>query len=72
MLIVLIAYPDYEATLGAFGLGTALGWTSPALPSLQNGTVLGAVDESTQSWIGSIAPVCTLLSVITIPYHNGC
>ncbi|CAG7831041.1 unnamed protein product [Allacma fusca] len=50
------------ATLGAFGLGTVAGWTSPALPSLQNGTTLGEVDPAIQSWIGSIAPIGACIS----------
>lgn len=45
------------ATLGALGLGTVLGYTSPALPDLKNSTTFGHLDEADHSWIGSVAPV---------------
>lgn len=45
------------ATLGALGLGTVLGYTSPALPDLKNSTTFSHLDETTHSWIGSVAPV---------------
>ena len=63
------------ANLGAFGLGTGLAWTSPALPFLtncnvggdivfpdgQNCTLPEAFSEETGSWIGSLFPVGAML-----------
>lgn len=46
------------ATLGAFSLGTSLGWTSPAGPAFNNGTYTGDVISSDeQSWIGALMPL---------------
>ena len=59
------------ANLGAFGLGTGLAWTSPALPALSNCNAGGLIEnpdwnnctlpvafsEETGSWIGSLFPV---------------
>ena len=58
------------ANLGAFGLGTGLAWTSPALPfltncneeyvpdsELNNCTLTKAFSEETGSWIGALFPV---------------
>ena len=61
--------------MGAFGLGTGLAWTSPALPFLtncnpggvipdfdgQNCTLPVAFSEETGSWIGSLFPVGAML-----------
>jgi len=58
------------ATLGAFGLGTVLSWTSPALPDLKSHSqTFSNLSEEEESWIGSIlnlgalfsAPVCGIL-----------
>ena len=63
------------ANLGAFGLGTGLAWTSPALPFLtncnpggvipdfdgQNCTLPEAFSEETGSWIASLFPVGAML-----------
>lgn len=45
------------ATLGALGLGTVAGYTSPALPDIKNSTAFSHLQDSDHSWIGSIAPV---------------
>lgn len=55
------------ATVGAFGLGTLLGWTSPGIPNLDetaNSTFnkLGVLSESDKSWIGSIIALGSMLS----------
>jgi len=43
------------ATVGAFGLGTVLAWSSPAIPDLREGdSKLGNITDSDESWIGSI------------------
>lgn len=46
------------ATLGAFSLGTSLGWTSPAGPAFDNGTYTGdVISADEQSWIGALMPL---------------
>ncbi|ODN03069.1 Facilitated trehalose transporter Tret1-2 [Orchesella cincta] len=50
------------ATLGALGLGTVLGYTSPALPDIKNSTMFSHLEESDHSWIGSIAPIGACVS----------
>jgi len=48
------------ATLGAFSLGSVLGWTSPSLPQLKEAGELMSANTTRvelQSWIGSSAPV---------------
>lgn len=48
----------YQATLGAFGLGSSLGWTSPAVSAFEDGSYLGRVISSEeQSWIESLMPL---------------
>ena len=55
------------ASIGAFGLGTSLAWTSPALPRMQDDLCLAdcdvpgiTVDEA--SWIGAMLPLGAVLS----------
>ena len=47
------------ATIGIFGLGTVLAWTSPALPEIEEKLPFGKepLSVETKSWIGSIAMV---------------
>ncbi|CAL8087068.1 unnamed protein product [Orchesella dallaii] len=59
------------ATVGAFGLGTVLGYTSPAMPDLKERIYNGTVDiepfsEETESWIGSIINLGALASAIVV------
>ncbi|CAG7650414.1 unnamed protein product, partial [Allacma fusca] len=54
--------PQYAAALtasiGAFGLGTALGWTSPALPNIEERGDFDSLkaDSDLATWIGAMAP----------------
>ena len=63
---------SFLANLGAFGLGTGLGWSSPALPFLsncnnENATIINnelnnctlpeAFSDETASWIGALFAV---------------
>ncbi|OXA62848.1 facilitated trehalose transporter Tret1-2 homolog [Folsomia candida] len=59
-----------SATVGAFGLGTVLAWTSPALESMQKESEeFKEISKESQSWVGAIltlgalfsAPVCGVL-----------
>ena len=55
------------ATLGAFVLGTALGWTSPALPKIQESECgdecdVSNISDADASWIGALMPVGAMLS----------
>ncbi len=48
--------PTLSATLGAFSLGCALAWTSPALPNLESSECedscdIDGIDEDRASWI---------------------
>ena len=56
-----------SASIGAFGLGTSLAWTSPSLPRLQDDLCLDqcdvpdiSVDEA--SWIGAMLPLGAIMS----------
>ena len=44
-------------TIGAFCLGTAIGYSSPALPDLRETKDLGDLTEEEESWIGAMVPV---------------
>jgi hypothetical protein len=47
------------ATVGAFGLGTVLAWTSPAIKSMrENSEEFRNVSDESESWVGSILAVC--------------
>ena len=51
------------ATIGAFVLGTGLGWTSPALPRIQDATeITHEVDDDEASWIGSLFAIGALVA----------
>ncbi|ODM88243.1 Facilitated trehalose transporter Tret1 [Orchesella cincta] len=59
------------SNIGAFGLGTTLGYTSPAVPDLKerilNGTVeIDMFSEGTESWIGSVFNLGAIASVIVV------
>jgi len=43
--------------MGAFGLGTALSWTSPGMPSLEESKSFYDLDDEAKSWIGAIVNV---------------
>ena len=47
------------ACIGAFGLGTVIGWSAPALPSIKMGGGLGGslLTKSDESWVGSLVNV---------------
>ncbi|OXA48676.1 Facilitated trehalose transporter Tret1 [Folsomia candida] len=48
-------YAATAATLGAFGLGTVLAWTSPGLPSMRKDSDdFRDISTGTESWIGAI------------------
>lgn len=56
-----------SATIGAFGLGTVLAWTSPGLPSLEKDSDdFKDMSDETKSWIGSILNVITTVTRLTI------
>jgi len=51
------AWPtSFSATVGVFAFGTALGWASPAVPSLEE-TQPFELSVQTKAWIGSIVVV---------------
>ncbi|CAG7643816.1 unnamed protein product [Allacma fusca] len=52
------------ATIGAFGLGTVLGWTSPALPSMaKSGDFPGFESDSDEAtWISALTPIGALVA----------
>jgi len=59
------------ATVGAFGLGTVLGYTSPALPNLKEAindtsTDIDPLGTETESWIGAIINLGALASAIVV------
>jgi MFS family permease len=60
------------ACLGAFALGTGLGWTSPALPYIagcKEGTDCDFFfDDDVGSWIGSLFTIGALLSSFVTGY----
>ena len=71
--------PIFSANLGAFGLGTGLGWSSPALPylsncneenatifdtELNNCTLPEAFDDETASWIGALFPIGAIFGAL--------
>jgi len=49
-------------TIGGFIMGTALGWTSPAGPMLENDQYGFHVTEENVSWIAAFMPLGALLS----------
>lgn len=53
--------PQYAAaaavTIGAFSLGNVLGWSSPALPSVEKSGHFPNLVTSDLSWIGSLITV---------------
>ncbi|XP_054258655.1 facilitated trehalose transporter Tret1-like [Macrosteles quadrilineatus] len=65
------------ATMCAFCAGTALAWTSPALPAIMpkdnetsiNGTLVITPEEG--SWVGSLLPVGALLGALPAGYFSN-
>ncbi len=48
----------FLATVGAFGLGTVLAWTSPALSSMrEKSDTFKDITTEEESWIGAILNV---------------
>ena len=58
-------------------LGTALGWTSPALPAVacpSEDLVKHCIDENESRWIGSLLPIGALIASQVALYfllYNG-
>ncbi|OXA48919.1 facilitated trehalose transporter Tret1 [Folsomia candida] len=62
-------YAAMAATIGAFGLGTVLAWTSPGLPSLEKDSDdFKDMSDETKSWIGSILNLGALLSAPVVGF----
>ena len=68
-----ICVSPLQATIGAFGLGNMLGWSSPALPHLVNcGNGIGqekcdlpvSFGDNENSWIGSTLTLGALAAAI--------
>jgi len=55
-------------TIGAFSLGNALGWSSPALYDLKESGQLGELTKDMESWIGSIVNLGGLVSGFVVGY----
>ena len=53
-------YP--EATIGAFVMGSGLGWSSPALPALSDPSRNHPLDEEEASWVGSLFAIGALIA----------
>lgn len=47
----------FIVTIGGFSLGNCLGYSSPALPNLQNSGDFPNLETSQLSWIGSLVTV---------------
>lgn len=60
--IIFTSY-SFPATIGAFAVGTALAWTSPALPQIESpgcevdGCDITTIDAADASWIGALMPL---------------
>ena len=54
--------------MGAFTLGNAIGWSSPATPALQEESrYKHFVDDNEKRWIGSLVNIgCLIASQVTI------
>ena len=53
-------------TIGAFVCGNGLGWTSPALPGIQE-QITHKVNDEEASWIGSLFTIgCFISSMVSI------
>lgn len=59
-----------SAWLGSVGMGTNLGYSSPAIPSLKQNTTDGGlnVDDNEESWIGSLMTVGALTGGLVAGY----
>ncbi|XP_071445142.1 facilitated trehalose transporter Tret1 isoform X2 [Hetaerina americana] len=64
--------PQYAAaltaTLGAFALGTALAWSSPAIPKLEKGEAGFEVTSAQSSWVGSLMTLGAAAIALPIGY----
>ena len=47
----------YTASIGGFSLGASLGWSSPALSSLQDRGDFGVLDGTEETWMASSVAV---------------
>jgi len=57
-------YAAVAATIGAFGMGTVLAWTSPALNSMRKEDEFRDMTKSEESWVGSLMPLGALVAAI--------
>lgn len=69
--VFVVCYKGFKvylsATLGSFGCGTALAWTAPALPFIDDSQCDGScdipnVDAEAASWIGALMPLGAVLA----------
>jgi len=57
-------YAAVAATIGAFGMGTVLAWTSPALKSMREEDAFTDMTKGQESWVGSLMPLGALVAAI--------
>ncbi|CAG7826804.1 unnamed protein product [Allacma fusca] len=50
------------ATIGAFGMGTVMAWSSPALPQVELSAKLGYPSDSDLSWVASLVPLAAVFA----------
>ena len=59
-------------TIGAFVCGNGLGWTSPALPGIQDvQQITHVVDDDEASWIGSFFTMGCFIAVLVCIQSNN-
>lgn len=54
-------YPLNIATIGGFIVGTALGWTAPAGPMMENNQYPFIISNESLAWIGACMPLGAML-----------
>lgn len=47
----------FVACIGAFVLGSVIGWSSPAIPDLDKSRDFGTLSDTDKSWLGSLTHV---------------